>query len=83
MSVNPSTASQQKTKLLERQSAHIADLLVKGEITHETGMNQSDTFKLIGDNIGITRSPSQMSVDSKRKSWHWVLLIGLHKRIRI
>jgi hypothetical protein len=47
-------------------------------------MNQSDTFKssdIIGDNIDMTRSPSQMSVDRKRKSWHWFLLVGLQKRV--
>ena len=47
-------------------------------------MNQSDTFKssdIIGDNIDITRCPSQMSVVRKRKSWHWFLLFGLQKRV--
>jgi hypothetical protein len=66
MSVSPSATSKQKKELLERQSAHIADLLMKEKIAHETGMNQSDTFKssdIIGDNIDITRSPSQMSVE--------------------
>jgi hypothetical protein len=84
MSVSPSAASKQKKELLERQSAHIADLLMKEKIAHETGMNQSVTFKssdIIGDNIDITRSPSQMSVDRKRKSWHWFLLVGLQKRV--
>jgi hypothetical protein len=35
---------------------------MKEKIAHETGMNQSDTFKssdIIGDNIDITRSPSE------------------------
>jgi hypothetical protein len=45
MSVSPSAASKQKKELLERQSAHIADLLMKEKIAHESGMNQSDTFK--------------------------------------
>lgn len=39
------------------------------------------TTDIIGDNIDITRSPSQMSVEHRRKSWHWFLLVGLEKRI--
>jgi hypothetical protein len=31
--------------------------------------------------IDITRSPSQMSIDGCRKSWHWFLLVGLEKRV--
>ena len=35
---------------------------------------------IIGDNIDLNRSPSQMSIDRKRQSWHWFLLVGLQKR---
>lgn len=39
------------------------------------------TTDIIGDNIDITRSPSQMSVEHRRKSFYWFLLVGLEKRI--
>lgn len=35
----------------------------------------------IGENIDITMIPSQTSVEHRRKSWHWFLLVGLEKRI--
>ncbi|XP_055957707.1 uncharacterized protein LOC126824335, partial [Patella vulgata] len=31
-------------------------------------------------NVDITRNPSQMSKERRRKSWHWFLLLGIEKR---
>mgnify|MGYP003686221113 CR=1 FL=1 len=36
---------------------------------------------IIGDNIDLSRSPSQMSIEKRRKSWHWFLMVGLQKRV--
>lgn len=48
-----------------------------------TGTHQlSKSSDIIGDNIDITRSPSQMSVDRRRQSWHWFLLVALEKRVQ-
>ena len=36
---------------------------------------------IIGDNIDLSRSPSQMSIEKRRKYWHWFSMMGLQKRV--
>lgn len=43
--------------------------------------NLIPTFEIIGDNIDITKSPSQMSKDSQRKSYHWFLNLAVQRRV--
>lgn len=81
--VSSSAMSKQKQRLLQRQKEKIGTLMLKEkEELEESGKNDSQiSCDIIGDNIDITRSPSQMSVDRKRQSWHWFLLVGLQKRV--
>lgn len=44
-------------------------------------MSHVQCSDIIGDNIDISRNPSQMSEDRRRKSWHWFLLVVLNKRV--
>ncbi|KAK3086018.1 hypothetical protein FSP39_012234 [Pinctada imbricata] len=76
MSISVSATRKGQQNLLERQKKHISNLL-------ENELSTQNTCKsdIIGDNIDILRSPSQMSVEKKRQSWHWFLLVGLEKRI--
>lgn len=77
--VSGSSSAKQKQKLLSRQQQHVERLL-KDEASDEPE-SQSKSSDIIGDNIDITRNPSQMSVDRKRQSWHWFLLVALQKRV--
>ena len=43
--------------------------------------NDLKSTEIIGDNIDITRRPSQMSKERRRLSWHWFLLVGAEKRV--
>lgn len=36
---------------------------------------------IIGDNIDLSRIPLQMSIEKRRKSWHWFLMVGLQKSL--
>jgi len=82
--ISPSRTSIQKKVLLQRQNEHIDNLMLNEKKAYENGTGMNQTYKsgdIIGDNIDITRSPSQMSIDRRRKSWHWFLLVGLEKRV--
>ncbi|VDI74704.1 Hypothetical predicted protein [Mytilus galloprovincialis] len=61
----------------------IGELMLKEKDSLEkTGTVQDHkSSDIIGDNIDLNRSPSQMSIDRRRKSWHWFLLVGLQKRV--
>lgn len=37
--------------------------------------------KVLSDKIGDNRSPSHMSKDKQRQSWHWFLFVGLKRRV--
>lgn len=72
-----SAASKHKQQLLERQAENIESLMLR----EKTGMSHVQCSDIIGDNIDISRNPSQMSKDRRRKSWHWFLLVVLNKRV--
>lgn len=80
--VSASAGSKKKRHLLERHNEKVSLLMLKEKESLEKGTVESNSSSdIIGDNIDLTRSPSQMSVDRRRKSWHWFLLIGLKKRV--
>lgn len=81
--VSSSAASKQKQNLVQRQKDKIGELMLKEKDSLEkTGTVQDHkSSDIIGDNIDLNRSPSQMSIDRRRKSWHWFLLVGLQKRV--
>lgn len=71
--ISPSRTSIQKKVLLQRQNEHNDNLVLNEKKAYENGTGMNQTYKsgdIIGDNIDITRSPSQMSIDRRRKSWH-------------
>lgn len=71
-----------KQQLLDQQAENIKCLMLKEKFELEkTGMSHVQCSDIIGDNIDISRNPSQMSKDRRRKSWHWFLLVGLNKRV--
>ena len=78
-----SAASKQKQKLVQTQTEKIESLMLKEkEDLEKSGKSDSEiSCDIIGDNIDLNRSPSQMSIDRKRQSWHWFLLVGLQKRV--
>lgn len=85
MCVTASSSAKRKHHLLSRQQQHIKRLLTEPVMEDEqiTGTHQfSKSSDFIGDNIDITRSPSQMSVERRRQSWHWFLLVALEKRVQ-
>lgn len=75
--VSSSAASKHKQQLLERQAENIESLMLR----EKTSMSHVQCSDIIGDNINISRNPSQMSEDRRRKSWHWFLLVVLNKRV--
>lgn len=84
--MSTSAAAKQQQELLKRQMQHIEKLMLQERAEIEkSGMKASSvsvqSSDIIGDNIDIGRNPLQMSVDRRRKSWHWFLLVGLEKRI--
>lgn len=81
--MSSSAASKQKKKLIQRQKEKIACLMLKEKeaLENEGMVENCNSSDIIGDNIDISRNPSQMSKDRKRQSWHWFLLIGLQKRV--
>lgn len=84
--MSTSAAAKQQQELLKQQMQHIEKLMLQERAKIEkSGMKASSvsvqSSDIIGDNIDISRNPSQMSVDRRRKSWHWFLLVGLEKRI--
>jgi len=81
--VSSSVASKMKHKLIQRQTENIDNLMLKEkEALERTGAAENcKSSDIIGDNIDISRKPSQMSVDRRRQSWHWFLLVGLQKRV--
>ena len=85
LSVTPSVAFNQKKKMLQRQTVKIGNLMLKEKEEIEksgTCMTENQmSSDIIGDNIDLSRSPSQMSVEKRRKSWHWFLMVGLQKRV--
>lgn len=57
-------------------------MLKEKESLEKTGTGENSiSSEIIGDNIDITRNPSKMSIDKRRLSWHWFLMIGLQKRV--
>ncbi|MES1922521.1 hypothetical protein MHBO_004038 [Bonamia ostreae] len=64
-----------------RQQQRIESLF-KGDAPDkgEYQMPKSKSSYIIVDNIDITRSPFQMSVDRKRQIWYCVLLVALEKQ---
>ena len=67
---------QNKSKSLYRDKQRIESLMLKEkEDLEKSGKSDSEiSCDIIGDNIYLNRSPSQMSIDRKRQSWHWFLL---------
>jgi hypothetical protein len=81
--VSSSATSKKKKSLLQRQAANIENIILKEKkALEESGENNGQaSCDIIGDNIDICRTPSQMSIDRKRQTWHWFLLVGLQKRV--
>ena len=83
--VSSSAAAKKKVDLAECQEDHIKStvlnekkVLEENPGTYASGLKTTD---IIGDNFDIVKSPSQMSKEKQRKSWHWFLLLGLQKRV--
>lgn len=85
LSVTPSAAFNQKKKMQQRQTVKIGNLMLKEkEEIEKSGTCMTENHMssdIIGDNIDLSRSPSQMSIEKRRKSWHWFLMVGLQKRV--
>lgn len=71
--VSTSSAAKQQQELLKRQMQHVKKLMLRERAKIEkSGMKTSSvsvqSSDIIGDIIDISRNPSQMSVDRRRKS---------------
>lgn len=83
MCVTAYSSAKRKHHLLSRQQQHIKRLLTEPVKEDEqiTGTHQlRKSSDIIGDNIDVTRSPTQMSVDRKQQNWHWFLRLTLEKK---
>ena len=50
-------------------------------IPHESCIVSTIPFYIAGDNYDMLKSPSIMTSDRQRHSWHWFLIISIQKRI--
>ena len=80
-------AAKKKIQLQESQKGHVLKVMQPQDNNNEPGKlpaETSDSVKssqIIGDNVDITRTPSKMSKERQRKSWHWFLLVGVENRL--
>lgn len=70
--MSSSAASKMKQAIIQRQTENIGNLTLK-EKERRGAAENCKSSDIIGDNIDISRKPSQMSVDRRRQSWHWFL----------
>lgn len=80
--VSSSAAAKKKTDFIARQTDHIQKLVISEKIALEQNTGEDKVpSDIIGDNFDIAKSPSHMSKDKQRQSWHWFLLVGLKRRV--
>ncbi|XP_050404767.1 uncharacterized protein LOC126820675 [Patella vulgata] len=75
LTVSTSSIHKQKKNIQTYHEIHIKEMFKVPEL------GRSHNIEVIGDNVDITRNPSQMSKERRRKSWHWFLLLGIEKRV--
>jgi hypothetical protein len=80
--MSSSSATKKKSDLLGRQTDHIQQLMLaeKKAIEDNTG-EDSVPSEIIGDNFDIMKSPTHMTKEKQRQSWHWFLMVGLQRRV--
>ncbi|XP_021373030.1 uncharacterized protein LOC110463019 isoform X2 [Mizuhopecten yessoensis] len=66
---------------LESKNMEPASQTDRGEKPQDETMKRNKSCDIIGDNVDISRSPSKMTKDKRRQSWHWFLLVGVEKRV--
>ena len=93
LSVSSSALSKKRAQLEDSQKDHIQKLMLDEKRQDEDSFQETigkssgqcetliKSSQIIGDNVDITRNPSQMSKDRQRKSWHWFLLVGVANRV--
>ncbi|XP_069105154.1 uncharacterized protein [Argopecten irradians] len=81
--VSASATAKKKADLMKRQQSHIEQLVITEKKAYEekTGEDTMLTSDIVGDNFDISKSPSHMSKEKQRKSFHWFMLVGLQKRV--
>ncbi|KAK3099437.1 hypothetical protein FSP39_004353 [Pinctada imbricata] len=82
------STSKKRSELVERQNFHVKSLILDEKESIEKSQTDQGILAIdlksadiVGDNFDILKSPSMMTKERQRKSWHWFLLIGLDKRI--
>lgn len=77
-----SAAKKKKTNIIARQTDHIQKLIISEKIALEQNTGEDKVpSDIIGENFDIAKSPSHMSKDKQRQSWHWFFLVGLKRRV--
>ncbi|XP_041357523.1 LOW QUALITY PROTEIN: uncharacterized protein LOC121374491 [Gigantopelta aegis] len=83
--VSTSATAVRKKALQQKQMEDVSSLMSEEKKHCEsfpgTSIHTLQSADIIGDNIDISRTPSQMSVDRRNKSFHWFLLVDLEKRV--
>lgn len=80
--VSSSAAAKKNTYFIAIQTDHIQKLVISEKIDLEQNTGEDKVpSDIIGDNFDIAKSPSHMSKDKQRHSWHWFLLVGLKRRV--
>lgn len=85
--VSATAATKKKVDLMAKQDKHVEQLVVAEKKVCEANTGEDSTSvhvmssDIVGDNFDISKSPSHMSKEKQRQSWHWFMLVGLQKRV--
>ena len=81
--MSASAAAKKKSDLISRQKSHMEQMVLAEKRLHEENPGEEIRVSsdIIGDNFDISKSPSHMSKEKQRKSWHWFMMVGLQKRV--